>query len=485
MFQFVANLKPYLLNPGRGRRRFDTYLLSPDYLTEGRDLVAAARRDDRLIAADNGNFDLIGQLVERFAADASLIHRDRIDEEGRLGRKARPGDLSMAVTDRYRRLAREVAAVGRSETPIARTRSTVGSQREIGGDYLVGMEDLALAALIGLGIQPEYARMPSSWYEGSSRRALGLAERTRAGDFGEIDGLVFAGLHGVDFDTARRAGRLAGDARTDGIASGLGGALSDPSYIDFRVQDGKTIDLDTSVPRAYLRVVEVAAGLHLGYAERAGARPRFHALGVGTPILLPLLSIMGDRGTFTAVDSTAPILDAWSSLTVSLYIDQPAPMKLKAHRIAEVWISGGPAWTCSCSGCSSFSRAHPPRITAARTWWRGEGRRTLLAQDLRAPSPLADLMPLLGSPSDAAISREAGMARIAHNHWVLQRLVTAAQANSTSSSRLRGWAEDVIGRYVESSADDSWRAAVGEAWKIAESTSAELKDAKAGGEVVA
>jgi hypothetical protein len=485
LFQFVANLKPYLLSPGRGRRRFETYLISPDYLAQARDLVTAARREKRLIAADNGNFDLIGDLIERFAGDATLIHRDRVDEERRLGRRARPGDLPAALTERYRRLARTVAAAGRSETPIARTRSTVASQREIGGDYLVGMEDLTMAALIGLGVQPEYARLPASWYEGSSKRALGLAERTRAGDFGEVDGLVFAGLHGVDFDTARRAGRLAGDAGADGIATGLGGALSDPTYVDFRVEDGEVIELDSAVPRAYLRVIEVAAGMHLGYTERAGARPRFHALGVGTPILLPLLSILGDRRTFTAVDSTAPILDAWSSLTVSLYVERPAPMKLKAHRIAEVWLSGGPGWTCSCSACAAFSRSHPPRITAARSWWRGEGRRSLIAQDLRAPSPLADLLPLLGNPSDAVVSREAGMARIAHNHWVLQRLVAAAQANSASTARLRGWADDVVGRYVESSADANWRAAVTEAWRIAESVSAQLRDAKPGGEVAA
>jgi hypothetical protein len=483
LFQFVANLKPYLLNPGSGRRRFDTYLLSPDYLAQNRDLVASAKRDQRLIAADNGNFDLIGDLIGRFAGDVALIHRDRVDEESQLGRRARPGDLPTPLVERYRGVARAVAAAARGATPVARTRSTVTSQREIAGDYLVGMEDLTLAALIGLGIQPEYARLPASWYEGSSKRALGLAERTRAGDFGQVGALVFAGLHGVDFDTARRAGRLAGDARAEGIASGLGGALGDPSYVDFRVEDGKTIELGNSVPRAYLRVIEVAAGLHLGYAERAGARPRFHALGVGTPILLPLLSVLGDRRTFTAVDSTAPILDAWSSLTVSLYVERPAPMKLKAHRIAEVWLSGGPGWTCGCSACAGFSRAHPPRITAARSWWRAEGRRSLVAQDLRAPSPLAELLPLLGAPSDAAVSREAGMARIAHNHWVLQRLVAAAQTHSGTSARLRSWAEEVVGRYIASSADGNWRAAVGEAWKIAKSTSTQLKDARPGGEV--
>jgi hypothetical protein len=38
---------------------------------------------------------------------------------------------------------------------------------------------------------------------------------------------------------------------------------------------------------------------------------------------------------------------------------------------------------------------------------------------------------------------------------------------------------------VESSANANWRAAVAEAWRIAESVSAQLRDAKPGGEVAA
>jgi hypothetical protein len=483
LFHFVANLKPYLLNPGRGRRRFDSYLISPDYLRGGRELLVAAHRGGRVIAADNGNFDLIGDVIKRFAPEASALHQLRADEEKRLKRNARPGDLSTPLVEGYRKLARAVSTASRSATPVARTRATVASQQDINGQYLVGMEDLTLASLVGLGIQPEYARLPASWYQACSRRALDLAERTRAGDFGDVAGLVFAGLHGVDFDTARVAGRLAGDAEADGIACGLGGALSDPSYVDFRVEDGETIELEAAVPRAYLRVVDVAAGLHLGYAERAGARPRFHALGIGTPILLPLLSVLGGRGTFTAADSTAPILDAWSSLTISLYVEKPAPMKLKAHRIAEVWLAGGPAWTCPCPSCTGFARLHPPRITAARSWWRGEGRRALTPGDLRPPNPLSDLLPYLGSPSDPTLRREAGMARIAHNHWVLQRIEGAARLHSTSSTRLRNWAEEVVGRYVESSADSNWRAAVSAAWDVVRATSSKLSGAKAGGDI--
>jgi hypothetical protein len=75
--------------------------------------VAAAKRDDRLIAADNGNFDLIGSLIQSFAGDAALIHRDRVEEERRLGRRARPGDLSLPLVELYRKLARAVAAAGR------------------------------------------------------------------------------------------------------------------------------------------------------------------------------------------------------------------------------------------------------------------------------------------------------------------------------------------------------------------------------------
>jgi hypothetical protein len=485
VFHFVANLKPYLLRPGSGLRMSQVYLCSADYASESRELLAEARRRKRLLVADNGNFDLIGDLIEQFTPRAQELHAARLQEQGSLGRQdTRPREISRPLRDRYRALATDIERAGRALTPVAHVRAALAAQGEIPAAYLVGMEDLTMAALAGLGIMREYLDHPLSWFARLSRRAVAFAEQTRAGRFGPSSGEVFAGLHGLDFDTAAQAGKLAAEAGLEGIACGLGGAMSDRGFVGFRVQDGEVHDLPGRVPRPYLRVLEVAAGLHLGYAQASGRRPRFHALGIGTPILIPLLALLGDSSTYTATDSTAPIIDAYSSLTVSLYIERPAAMKLKAHRIAQIHLEGGPGWECTCPACRRFNAQHPLRWDEARRWWEGEQMRDIGPSDLRYPSPLADFLPFLSSPTDPETRRAAGLARIAHNHWVLRRLESAAQRSAREPEALRAWALGEVERYVSSSADPGWREATLIAWQIGDFAAARLADADPGGELV-
>jgi hypothetical protein len=446
-------------------------------------LLKTARAQSRLLVADNGNFDAISKLIERFGPEADSIHAERRKLEDKLGHRVRPGDLPEGPRDRYRRLAAAIEKAARELTSTDYARTALAIQTEVGGNYMIGMEDLSVATLTGLGVAREYLGRPLGWYRRYAEPGVRWAERTRSGQLGPHSGLVFAGLHGLDMDTARLAGAAAGRARLDGIACGLGGALTDTGYTDFRVEDSKVASLGPAVPRPYLRVAEVAAGMHLGYAEETGKRPRFHALGVGTPILLPLLAALGDRDTYLATDSTAPISDAYSSLTISLYIERPAAMKLKAHRIVETWLQGGPGWDCGCPYCKGFRRKHPSRARETRAWWRAEGQRRLEPGDLHAPSPLADLQPLLGSPSDDDTRREAGMARIGHNHWVLRRLELAAQRHATTPASLVEWADGHMQRYLASPADPAWRTAVAAAWPIVKQTADRLASAEPGGEL--
>lgn len=483
-FHFIANLKPYLFRVGRGMRRFDAYLLSADYWGQMAPLARAVTHGGRTLVSDNGNLNEIVALIDRFRPEAAALSQARQRQERRLGRPARPGDLSDPLRERYRELASRVATEARRASDEARARRVFGVQASMGADYLIGMEDFTIAALTSLGIEPGYSRLPLSWYRRRSERAVEFAVLARDGAYGTSPSLVFAGVHGIDHDTARQAGRVAGEAGVDGVACGLAGALGDPGSTDFRVQDGRVQELEGLVPRPYLRVLDVAAGLHLGFAHAAGRRPRFHALGVGTPILVPLLALLGDRGTFTAADSTAPILDADSSQTIALYIDDPAPLKLKAHRIAEHWLEEGLAWSCRCPYCRRFDAEHPPRPGKARTWWRAEGKRRLEPTDMRAPSPLADLLPLLGSAADPVVRRPAAAARIGHNHWVLRRLERAAQAHARSPKALRAWAADVVAAYEASSGDPRWKAATRAAWRVADAAAEELTGLAPGGELV-
>lgn len=483
LFHFIANLKPYLVPPDPGGRRFRGYLVSVDYVAPLRSLVTEVLATGRFLVADNGNVDEIVALIKHFEPRAAPLHKRRKQEEKTLRRHARPGELSAGLTADYRALAEEIVTAARSALDEVRIARVVGVQSAIKPTYLIGPEELTMAVMTGIGVAPEYVSLPLEWYRRSSEQAVALAVRTRHGEFAAEPADVFAGVHGVDFDTARQAGRLAALAGIEGLATGLAGALADRTHVDFRVEDGVVEPAPRLLARPYLRVVDVAAGLHLGYTEWAGRRPRFHALGAGSPILIPLLAVLGDLNTFTAVDSTAPILDAYSSATVALYVDQPAPLKLKAHRIAETWLGGGRAWDCACPFCRGFVAKHPFQLRAARAWWRSEGKRTLEETDLRAPSPLADTLPLLGDSTDPATRREAGTARILHNHWVLRRLESRAQELSGEPERLRDWAAGTIEAYCAHAGDPEWRTAAQVAWSVADRVSRRLEGADPGGDV--
>src|SRR5690606_25131643 len=108
---------------------------------------------------------------------------------------------------------------------------------------LVGMEDLTIATMGGLNIEPEYTDLPSGFYEDRARRAVVFARRTINGDFGEVRGSVLGGLHGLDYDSSVLVGRVAAEAGLDGITLGMFGALTDRNYVDFRVEDGNIIEL--------------------------------------------------------------------------------------------------------------------------------------------------------------------------------------------------------------------------------------------------
>jgi hypothetical protein len=478
MFYFVANLKPYTLSRLPGQHPFDAYLLSVDYADEYRELAARARTADRLLCADNGNFDVIGAYIEELRDRVDELHEVRRIEEEALGHYARPGELSRELTDRYRDLADYIEDNIRAVDPGGAIRT----QQALSPTYLVGPEELAIPVINGLGMQPEYMNLPLAWYSDLTAELLEETAALQADPANAGPGLVFQALHAFDYDTAYVAGRLAGEVEAEGLACGLGAALADRTWIDYRVRDGNIVPLAKAIPRPYLRVLDVAAGLHAGYAAETGRRPRFHALGVGSPILLILLSLLGDPGTFTATDSTAPIKDAASSSTITLYATRPAPLKLKAHRVIEVWLSEGIPWACSCAACRSFPPVTPATLADARRWWRAEGERELQPEDLRPPSPLADWFPLLGTAEDPDQRRAAVAARINHNHTQLKS-IEASIRRYTNQGSLRAWVARVVEAYSASGADPDWVDAVNVAWTVADDCAATLEDALPGGDL--
>lgn len=465
-FRFVANLKPYTLRRGAGNRRFGSYLLSVDYARDLIDLAREALAGDAALCADNGNVDLIRSLIAGHTTAAIQLEADRRALSTSLRRSLRPGDIPPGLRDRHRTFSENVRNAARSAVDETHITEVVRAQNAMNPTYLVGMEDFTIATLTAHRVEPNFADLDRRFIEGLAKRAVAFAVDTASGRYGAVKATVFAGLHAANYDSARIAGKVAGAAGVRGIATGLVGALQDKSYVDYVVEDGVLIDIGSNVPRPYLRVAEIAAGMHVGFVEACQRRPAFHALGAGSPILLPLLAALGDEQTYTSTDSTAPIVDGWSGPTTSLYVDDPAPLKLKAFRILEEWLVNDREWNCPCPYCQGLNRAFSPRIDEARRWWLGQNKPKLTAESLRAPSPLPDWLPLLGNASDPGLRLAGAIARVSHNHWVLQRIETAARRHSQSHEQLVAWVDGVVQAYIGSSADPRWKLATQIAWQI-------------------
>ncbi|HEY5948660.1 MAG TPA: hypothetical protein VIV40_24380 [Kofleriaceae bacterium] len=477
-FHFLANLKPYTVRRGTGNRQFRGYLLSIDFAHQFADLAREVLRDGDVLCADNGNVDVVRALIASNTAEASALDRERRDHIADAERRrALHAELPAALRDRYRSLAKHVSAASALVRERASIERMVRAQSALGPTYQIGGEDCTISALTALGVRPEIVALGTTFYSQIARSAVKLAQDTEAGRYGASRAPVFACVHAADYDTARIAGRVAGKARVSGIAASLVSSLQSKDFIRSRIEAGKVINLTDSMPRPYVAVAQIVAGLHEGYVEASGHRPNFHALGMGTPILLPLLAALGDGVTFTAADSTAPIIDGWSGPTISLYVDEPAPLKYKAYKIAEVWLDGGRGWDCPCPYCRALERAFPPRIDEARKWRRDHPGK-LSADSLRAESPLSGWLPLLGNAADPGLRLGGAMARVGHNHWILQRIETAARHHSGSHDALVKWVDGVVASYIAAPSDPAWKLSITVAWQLLRASAERTRHAR-------
>ena len=473
MYDFVVNLKPYTFHLGRGNRRYDRFLISTDYDENHRALIRKVHGAQRALVADNGNFDLIGDLVEQFRPEVDALHDRRRQEAQQIGHYLRPGDISSDLRRSFLDAAARVAQATRELNQPDRLRQINAEQEKLKPSYRIGPEDLTLAVLSGLRIEPVYLGWSGTHTTPFTQAALNGAGRVESGEFGPVTGDVFAGLHGMDFDTALAAGQLAAKAGIGALASGLGAPLSDNGYTDFVVIEGRAEILPFKVPRAYVRVAEIISGMFAGYREVRGQFPDFHALGVGTPIILALMGRLATPNARLFVDSTAPIKDATVSRTISLYVHQPAPLKLKAHRIIEYWLKDVANWDPVSSRSRRFNEIHPPRIDQARAWWESVGRRRLVASDLATGSVLSECFPLLGRPADDALREEAGVARTHHNHWTIQQIVEGVNQRIHDPAALADHVNSLVDAYgTVQHADSRWQRAVFVAWQIIDAVAA-------------
>ena len=172
----------------------------------------------------------------------------------------------------------------------------------------------------------------------------------------------------VSFNTAVDAGREFAKAGIRNISMGFGAYMADNNFIDHIIVGRRRLDLGSNLPARYIRTVAVAKGFWQGYEELGKPPIRFHFLGLGAPIMLPLIALNSHRTPELSFDATSPIKDATRGGT--LYVEKPAPLKVRIRKVAyRIAKNEDAMWDCPCPFCVEFIKQHPFNYQLGRQWF--------------------------------------------------------------------------------------------------------------------
>ena len=383
------------------------YLFPPDAAT--RAIVAnLSGRKQRWVLSDNGAFDNIARIAQTGSA--------------------------ITGADRWNR----VLAVLREASAVVDSSAQLDVQLSVSPDAIVGSEDITLAVWLRAGVDESLLRRRRQELASRNRRVAerGLALQQQLPD---VPVLTVASAH--DYDSAYDAGQALATAGVRAAAIGFGAFMADDQWGQSVKIRGRTRALRRSLPMRYLRTALVSRGFFDGWATLANGVPdRFHYLGLGAPVMLPVAVLPARRCPDLTLDATSPLKDAVEG---SLYVSRPAALKVRTWKVADRLAGPNPVpWSCPCQFCGGFLQAHPFDLPLAQQV-RAASTKPFTAADLRVGTPLGKALPLFRIASDR-LGREAELARIGHNHWVLG---TLARAITRQSAALEELARGHVERY--------------------------------------
>jgi hypothetical protein len=283
--------------------------------------------------------------------------------------------------------------------------------------HLMAKEDFATACLIGLGLEREITGWTVPRFDTRNRRSLKLWKRVAQDS--RCKGIhVYAVLSAIDYNTARSAGRLAATEGVANAALGIAGIMLDPSATDFFVIDTARFRLNSPAPRRFVRLAQILRGVADGYRDVGRVLERFHCLGLGASALLPIPAAALNYATAISTDATSPIHDAVRDRV--MYDLQHDGRRVSTREIVHSLLNGQ-----DFSFSSPFVRTfraqfgHDPE--RARAFWIQQGSPSVTKELLETRSALTAALPLF-SDADPVLNSVTSKTRIAHNHWVLDRL---------------------------------------------------------------
>ncbi|HEY9387864.1 MAG TPA: hypothetical protein VIP70_12555 [Nitrososphaeraceae archaeon] len=452
-FEFIYNLRTETFNT-RIQRFADPsgYLLSVHRFTPQmiKFCLKLRREHNELIFADSGLFEKIRLTVDHFRSIADQLRAGVNSLEISLGHSARPNEITNNVRSEYQDFAKKISSHILDIEKQIDPKEILKQEQRIEPKRFICREDILLAILTGLSVEPEYVGMPRRFYSARNRRAATFYEDTKQKKFGSFKGIPYAVASAVDYNSAYDAGKEMAKAKVSHLAVGVGAYMIDDNSIDYFIMGRKLHNLNKRIPRRYLRTTLVVRGLMDGYNDIANKPPAgFHLLGLGAPIMILLVSLIASRTRQIGFDSTSPIKDA---VVGTIYFNKPADKKVRARVLAKIFCEEpSNTWWCRCKYCKHYLPKYPFNTQKAASWYNASGRpEEITASDLSGDTELANALPLFGEPiGGGQIRKDINDWRIGHNHQVLESLFMELNKNSRPK-KLLNLVRERVDKYCES-----------------------------------
>jgi hypothetical protein len=247
---FLTNLRPLTVEPAfRAMLRPSGYLVPPNALTAATKHAARSlRRQGSRVAVDNGLFDNIGDIADRFRPRADRLAREIDEVATKLGRRPLRRDLPRKLRMTAGNLAADVARVtADNQGPLS-----LADQLALRPTIVIGNEDITAATWLRLGLDRNVLDIDRDVFRRRNRRvAQQAAAVLNDGGLEEVTYLPVASA--VDYDTAFDAGLEFAAAGLHGAAMGFGAYMADNSFtIAMRIAN-RDVKLARPLPQRYLR----------------------------------------------------------------------------------------------------------------------------------------------------------------------------------------------------------------------------------------
>lgn len=415
-----------------------------------------------LLISDNGNFSRMSKIAASFA-----VAGEAIQTEARM-QVAKLGAVQKDVLKRRDVLIHEIVESGRKETGITTSVKITSDQLLSNPDYLIGPENFTIPVMSMTGLlSPLMGLRPRSIKKYQTATLKAYLDQ-KAGHYGNVDRLAgvrkYAVLHSYDYESARQGARVLSSEEVEGIAVGFGGPMASRNYIQEIAIRGRTFTFETGLPEAYLLATAIIAGVMDGLE---GQTKPIHILGLGSPILIAILSYLLRTSNSISIDATSTFKDAMEG---TIYGDKEALLKLDMFKVAAFALRDDVPYSSSSPYFQQFEKRFPSDWTELqkRLLVNSGSNISDLSVKLKSNPGLLETYAPYFSPmrkgSDSMLTA-LRMARSGSNYWLLQRLCEDVRSKIDNETEISAWMHTEVGRYV-SVASPKWALAVNKLLEI-------------------